>query len=247
MAVGAARSTRRSLHGQVAHEIGVRILGGELAPGSLLPSEAALGDQLNVSRTSLREGIKLLTAKGLVESRPKTGTRVLGRDRWNMFDRDVLGWRLEVLPTATIVEDLFEIRRMIEPSAAALAAERGVSQEIADIQRAYDAMVAARADPAVVVGPDLEFHRSILVATQNELLISLGALIESALATSFEISNAAPNALAHGLSDHEMVMNAIVARDAAGSRRAMEALLDGAIKDVRTMLAQSPGRRRVDG
>ena len=251
--VGAGRFPRRSLHGRVAHEIGLRILGGDLAPGALLPSEAVLGGQLNVSRTSLREGIKLLAAKGLIESRPKTGTRVRGRDQWNMLDRDVLGWRLEALPTETIVEDLFEVRRMIEPAAAALAAERGTPEELAGIKSAYEAMEAAGDDPVAVTEPDLWFHRGILAATHNELLISLGGLIESALSTSFEISNSAPEARFHGLVTHGPVAKAIAVRDAAAARVAMERLLDGAINDVRTILAdggrnvsaQAPPRARA--
>ena len=239
MALGAGRFARRSLHGQVAHEIGLRILGGDLAPGAFLPSEAVLGTQLNVSRTSLREGIKLLAAKGLVESRPKTGTRVLGRDRWNMLDRDVLGWRLEALPTETIVEDLFEVRRMIEPSAAAHAATRRTAEELAGIRLAYEEMEAAGDDPVAVTEPDLRFHRGILTATHNELLISLLGLIESALATSLKISNSAPDARFHGLESHKPVLDAITEQDAQAAHSAMERLLDGAMNDVRTTLAKN--------
>ena len=239
MALGAGRFARRSLHGQVAHEIGLRILGGDLAPGALLPSEAVLGTQLNVSRTSLREGIKLLAAKGLVESRPKTGTRVLGRDRWNMLDRDVLGWRLEALPTETIVEDLFEVRRMIEPSAAAHAAKRRTADELAGLRDAFEAMEAAGDDPVAVNEHDLRFHRGILTATHNELLISLGGLIESALATSLKISNSSEDARFHGQASHRPVLEAITVQDAAAAQAAMERLLDGAIDDVRTILAEN--------
>ncbi len=238
MAFGAGRFPRRSLHGQVAHEIGLRILGGHLAPGALLPSEAVLGTELNVSRTSLREGMKLLAAKGLVESRPKTGTRVLNRDQWNMLDRDVLGWRLEALPTETIVEDLFEVRRMIEPVAATHAASRRTAEELADMRAAYDEMAAGGDDPAAITGPDLRFHRAILTATHNELLISMGALIESALVTSMKISNASPYARLNGQVTHRPVLDAIAAQDPEAAKTAMERLLDGAMEDVRLFLAK---------
>ncbi len=90
--------SKRSRHGQVAHEIGIRIMSGELAIGATPPNEAEFSGRLNVSRTALRESIKVLAAKGLLESRPKIGTRVRPRAAWNMLDPDVLAWRLEALP-----------------------------------------------------------------------------------------------------------------------------------------------------
>ena len=121
---GARTYSTRSLHGQVAHQIGERILRGDIAPGQSLPNEADLSEELNVSRTALREAIKVLAAKGLLESRPKTGTRVRSRDNWNMLDPDVLAWLFADGPNAAASEMLFEIREIFEPSAAAMAATR---------------------------------------------------------------------------------------------------------------------------
>lgn len=105
--------SRRSLHGQVAHDIGRRILGGLVKPGELLPSETELSQRLGVSRTALREAIKVLAGKGLIESRPKTGTRVRPRETWNFLDPDVLTWAFDGNTPEHYVDELYELRRVI--------------------------------------------------------------------------------------------------------------------------------------
>ena len=107
--------SRRSLHGQVANEIAQRIMSGEFAPGTILPNEAEFSVRLKVSRTALREAIKVLAAKGLVESRPKIGTRIRPRDHWNMLDPDVLAWQFATDNVTRFADDLFEVRQIIEP------------------------------------------------------------------------------------------------------------------------------------
>src|SRR5919108_94538 len=116
---------RRGLHGAVVHEIGVRIVRGELEPGDTLP-ENGLADEPAVSRTVVREAIKVLAAKRLVESRPKTGTRVRPRRDWNLLDPDVLAWQVEAGADTDFLAQALEVRRMIEPAAARLAAERAI-------------------------------------------------------------------------------------------------------------------------
>src|SRR5437660_12133093 len=120
---------RRGLHGAVVHEIGVRIIRGDLTPGEPLPTEDELGSQLGASRTVLREAVKVLAAKRLVESRPKTGTRVRPRRDWNLLDPDVLAWQVEAGADADFLAQALEIRRMIEPAAARLAAERATGEQ----------------------------------------------------------------------------------------------------------------------
>jgi DNA-binding FadR family transcriptional regulator len=223
--------SRRSLHGQVAHEIGARIIRGELAPGETLPSESDLSLELKVSRTALREAIKLLAAKGLVESRPKTGTRIRPRSSWNMLDPDVLNWLVTDGAFEDYADDLFEMRRVIEPAAAAIAAGRADRAAVCAIKKAYRDMVTAGEDIEAGVDPDLRFHQSILAATGNEFIAPLGALIDSALATSFRISSSRPGARINSLPRHEAVLNAIVAGDAEGARKAMDELLRDAVND----------------
>ena len=112
---------RRGLHGELVHDIGVRILGGELKPGDSVVAER---DDQDVSRTVVREAVKVLAAKGLIASRPKTGTQVRERRYWHMLDPDVLAWRLEAEPGDDFYMTVFETRRLIEPAVAALAATR---------------------------------------------------------------------------------------------------------------------------
>jgi len=229
--------SKRSLHGQVAHDLGGRIMCGELAPGAVLPNEADLSASLRVSRTSLREAIKVLAAKGLVESRPKTGTRVRPRADWNVLDPDVLAWQFAAGPFARFIEDLFELRQMIEPQAAAMAARRAGPAEIERIEQAYLGMEEAGNDSDLWIDPDLRFHQAIIRATGNELLWPLGAIIETALATSFRLSSAQWDGPIHSLPLHWAIFDAIRKRDAAAAQAAMHRLLDGAADDVRRALA----------
>src|ERR687887_1744910 len=127
---------RRGLHGAVVHEIGVRILDGELKPGDTLPDNGSLTES-EVSRTVVREAIKVLAAKGLVESRPKTGTRVRRREDWNLLDPDVLAWLQDDDVSEEMLRKLTEVRRIIEPAAAELAAARAGAREIAAMQNAF--------------------------------------------------------------------------------------------------------------
>jgi len=247
---GGSRLTysNRSLHGQVAHDIGARILRGDLEPGAPLPTEADFSIRLKVSRTALREAIKVLAAKGLVESRPKTGTRVRPRDDWNLLDPDVLAWQLAAGPVERFVSDLFELRQMIEPPAAAIAARRATPAEIRRIAQAYAAMEGAGNDNERWIDPDLRFHLAIMRATGNELLGPLGAMIETALITSFRLSAANPEGPRHSLPLHSAILAAIRRRDATAAAAAMQRLLAGAAEDVRRALetdrmSQAPRRR----
>lgn len=230
----------RSLHGKVAHDLGARILGGALPPGAVLPNETLLSVELSVSRTALREAIKVLGAKGLVESRPKTGTRVRPRSEWNMLDPDILAWQFAATPIDRFTQNLFEVRRIIEPPAAALAATRGDEKAIAQIAAAFAELEAAGDDVEASIGPDLRFHQAILAATDNELLIPLGALIETALASGFRLSNRNTGARLMSVPRHRDVLRAIQAHDAEGARQAMVDLLDNAIEGVHRVIGIRP-------
>src|SRR4029078_2556995 len=131
---------KRGLHGSVVHEIGVRILEGELKPGDTLPDNGSLAEP-EVSRTVVGEAIKVLAAKGLVESRPKVGTRVRPRRDWNLLDPDVLAWQVEAGADASFPAQALELRRMIEPAAARLAADRADESQIAALYAAYEEML----------------------------------------------------------------------------------------------------------
>ncbi len=234
--------SRRSLHGQVAHDIGRRILGGLVKPGELLPSETELSQRLGVSRTALREAIMVLTGKGLIESRPKTGTRVRPRETWNFLDPDVLTWAFDGNTPEHYVDELYELRRVIEPAAAAFAADRASVADIARMEAAFEAMTAAGDDGRAFAAPDMTFHLAILRATGNELLRSLGSVVEVALAISIKLSIASPKGHRHSLPLHGAVLKAIRRHDGAGAREAMMLLIDISKRDITAGIAIQAGQ-----
>ena len=126
------------IHGTIAHDIGVEIVSGIRKPGDIFGGEIEASDALDVSRTVYREAIRILAAKGLIESRPKAGTRVNPRSRWNLLDPDVLGWTFEGEPDTQFILDLFELRGIIEPAAAALAYGRRSKADMAAMRSALD-------------------------------------------------------------------------------------------------------------
>ena len=235
---GSRTFSRRSIHGQIAHEIGQRILRGDFPPGAVLPNEAAFSIELKVSRTALREAIKVLAAKGLVDSRPKIGTRVRPRDQWNMLDPDVLAWSFSVGDTERHAVNLTEMRRILEPAAAALAAERATPEQLVRIGEAYEAMAEAGEDLAAGLAPDLRFHQAILEATGNEFMAPLGYLIESALAASIKLSSSYPGARTSSLPLHFAVLEGIRARDPARANAAMLKLLQETRADIDRVLSR---------
>ena len=214
---------------------------GELRPDTPLPTEAVWSVQLGVSRTALREAIKVLAAKGLIASQPKTGTRVRPREEWNFLDPDVLVWRFSTGLIETHIRDVFQLRRVIEPAAAALAAERADDPGVRRMEQAFRGMEAAGDDGEKFEEPDRRFHQAILRLTGNEMIGSLGMLIETALLMSFRLSNDNPRGQGHSLPMHRDVLAAIRNRQPQRARKAMERLLEQSERDVRQAVA---ARRR---
>ena len=205
----------------------------------MIPTEMELAESLGVARTSVREALGKLKAKGMLASRQKTGTRVLPRMQWNMLDEEVLRWCWSDHGRERTALHLTQLRRIVEPAACEIAAALASDTDIAAIERAYRAMDAAGTDPVAFAGPDLEFHRGILRATGNPFLISLGATIETALRLSFELSTRQPGAPRRGLPMHRDVLDAIWARKPAEARLAMEALLGLTESNIQRGLSQA--------
>lgn len=169
-----------SVHASLANEIGMRIVRGDYPPGAILPNEAKWSETFSVSRSAVREAIKMLMAKSLLSSRPKVGSWVEPRERWNLLDRDVLGWYASAPDREAFLRTVQEFRHIIEPEATALAAERRSEEQMAEISLACREMREA-SSLAVRTQADTRFHLAILRASGNELLVPLGVLIESAL------------------------------------------------------------------
>ena len=235
-AVQRRRSSGRRLRGAVAHKLGVAIVTGQFAPGETLSGEVAFAEELNVSRGAYREAIQVLTAKGLVESRPKAGTRVLPRQRWNLLDPDVLAWAFTGEPDAQLVRSLFELRLVIEPAAAALAAMRRDKAELKVMRDALAAM--KRHSLATDQGrqADRAFHDAILQATQNDAMVVLSASIGAAVNWTTHYKQRLRALPRDPIPDHARVFDAIAAEDADEASAAMRALVELALEDTRSAM-----------
>jgi len=222
--IGGERLIGTSVHVSVAHEIGSRIVRGDFPPGTNLPNEAQWAENFRVSRSAVREAIKMLMAKGLLTSRPKVGTWVESKDRWNLLDRDVLNWYASAPDAMSFLATVQEFRYIIEPEAAALAAERRSEEEMAEISRAVYEMGTA---PTLTerTRADTRFHLAVLKATHNDLLIPLGTLIESALNTLFVYVTREANSLRHAQDLHEAIEEKIRLRQPEEARIAVRRLL----------------------
>ena len=216
------------MHGRLVEQIGRRILGGELAPGAMLPREAELVQELGISRTAVREAIKVLAAKGLVESRQKLGMRVRPERAWNLLDPDVLAWQAASGPSPELIEHLVELRRMIEPAAARLAATRRSAEQLQALASALADMTAAVDDPLAYYRADLAFHRAVFAASGNPFVDRLGAIVSAVLEVSFRLQRRSLIPMAVGLAMHERVLDAVRARDADAAERAMDEIIEEA-------------------
>lgn len=230
-----------SLHAKLLDRLGQAIVRAEFAPGDPLPNADDWSAAYGVSRTVLREVIKVLAGKGMVESRPKIGTRIRDRSEWNFLDPDVLAWRYGGTTDFTDARSLFELRRAIEPMAGSLAAQRAGKDEIGKLEQLYERMELCVDDNDRFAQADLDFHQAILRMTGNELFGSLAALTETAMLISFRLSDDNPYGQRPSLPLHRRVCDCIAARDPDGARDALIQLLDLAEADVNRSLA---ARRR---
>lgn len=228
----------RNIHDYLSHKLGREIVGGFYQPGDQLPNELDLRDHLSVSRAALREAYRVLTAKGLISSRQNVGTRVRPSSEWNMLDPDVLQWHLDAGLSEAFLVNLFDLRQIIEPAAAERAARVGSPEAIAEIEAAYADMARNKDGSGDLTGADVRFHRSILAATNNPLMASLGALIQTALVGSFQMGWPSADTMTDvRLMQHRVILDAILARDAKAAHSRMTALLDISMEDVRRALA----------
>jgi DNA-binding FadR family transcriptional regulator len=226
------KPSARRFHGTIAHDLGVAILSGTYAPGALLPGEIEFSEQLHVSRSVYREALRILIAKGLVESRPKAGTRVTQRDQWNLLDPDLLAWMFETEPEPDFIRDLFELRAIVEPAAAALAARRRNGEQLSRMGHALEEM--ARHTLATEAGRDADqlFHRTVLQATRNSPLTALASTIEAAVGWTTIYKQRKRKLARDPVPDHRALFHAIADGDGDAARAAMDELLRLAFLDL---------------
>ena len=221
---GASFMAGSSVHASLANEIGLRIVRGDYPPGTILPNEAKWSETFEVSRSAVREAIKMLMAKSLLSSRPKVGSWVEPRERWNLLDRDVLGWYAMAPDRESFLRTVQEFRHIIEPEATALAAERRTDEQVAEISAACREMGEATT-LASRTQADTRFHLAILRASGNELLVPLGVLIESALNNLFVYVTRELNDVRHAQKLHEAIERNVRLKRPEAARAAVRKLL----------------------
>jgi GntR family transcriptional regulator, galactonate operon transcriptional repressor len=237
-----------TLHRQVLNQMGEQICSGKFAPGDILPAEPVLAEQMQVSRITIRETMKSLSAKGMLEVRRRYGTVVLPRSQWQLFDPDVITWRARAgTVDEGLIQDLMELRLIIEPNAAKLAARRATDEDRIAVRRAFKAMERAVAGHGDYVPADLAFHGAILTACHNQFVQQMQNALSAILRTSFELSSEIAGGPARSLPMHEALCVAIEKGDAPAAEAAVLTLIERAEKDFedRDRLKQTANDRPV--
>jgi DNA-binding FadR family transcriptional regulator len=240
--ISPTRMPAKNAHASTVEALGKSIVAGQYPVGTSLPPEPQLCENFGVSRTVVRESIKSLVAKGLLVTGPKLGTRVLPEDQWNWFDPDVVSWLSQKRLSADFLRDLQELRRIVEPAAIRLAAERATPQALSSIEIAFSGMKNAVENGGDYVTHDLRFHQGLLQASGNRLLVQMSKVLGALLRTSFEISTVKKNGPALSLSMHREVLDAVTARQPDRAEAAILRLIDGAKHDIESVLSS---RRRI--
>lgn len=228
----------RTHHGHVMRDLGLKIISGAYPENSILPGDTELLQRFGVSRTVLREALKTLAAKGLIQPKAKIGTRVLERSHWNLFDPDILVWHFEAGATADFLASIVEMRLALEPEAAGLAALRRTDKQLETLFTWVERMGEAKESASDFVYSDLQFHIAVAEASGNPFMRSISALIEVALVTTFTISSPIPNSESHIRS---------VARHAAIAVAIRDGNVEAAKAAMRVVIAEGAERVLVAG
>jgi DNA-binding FadR family transcriptional regulator len=224
-----------NLSQRMVQELGRSIICGDYSSEGL-PTEAELCEKFGVSRSAVREAVKMLSAKGLVSSKPRQGISILAEEDWNIFDPDLLRWSLESHPSKRVLKEFLQMRIAIEPEACALAARYAEPSKIEAIEAALESMKAAEEGSEADIQADIDFHVSILYASNNRFYIRLRDFIQTALRVS--ISHTSPIKGNHFAvyEDHAKIFNAIKNRNPERAKNAMLLLIDEALTFVEESL-----------
>lgn len=240
------KNIRRKLYEYVVDELGLRIIRGDYHSGDTLPNEESLCKELEVSRGVLREAMKVLIQKGLVESKPKIGTVILPRHSWNLFDPDVLIWKYQAGNKREFLKNVMEVRRIIEAEASKFAAERANTEEIARIRALYDHMAAmlSKQNPDAadsiesLMLNDLRFHSAILEASGNELIAQIGHTMRQALLTARQSDRQDVEAQKATMPSHWQIVEAISRHDSEQAYQAARRHIDQVWQEMQEQLVQ---------
>ncbi|MEG3765316.1 FadR/GntR family transcriptional regulator [Alteromonas sp. 14N.309.X.WAT.G.H12] len=222
-----------SLSVQVAKEIGRRIVAGSLEPGTLLEEENSLAERYQVSRVVIRDAVKILVGKGLLDVRRGIGTKVRPRSEWILLDDDVLAWHVTAPPNEHFISQLMDVRLAFEPKAARWAAERADPEALKEIEKAVIRMEQESGSLEKFIVADALFHRAVLRAAHNEFLTSMEGMIYSALLVSVRITNQDPRKNSDSVKFHRDVYEKIASGDGEGAETLTAKLLNDAIRRLK--------------
>ena len=238
-----SRAKSLRLHGTIARKLGIAIVSGRYKPGDLLDGEIASSEQFEVSRTAYREAVRILAAKGLVDARPKVGTRINPQAKWALLDPDVLDWTFESEPDLELLNSLFELRNVVESAAAGLAATRRSAAHLKAMRTALEGMSKYTLATEEGRQADLDFHATLLDATNNPFMISLTNGVSAAISTTTMFKQRKRPLRRDPLPDHLRVFEAIAERDPGKAQQAMSELIELARMD--TPISRKGGSRRA--
>lgn len=227
----------------IAHNLGVAIVTGVYASRNPIPIEAELCRQYSASRSVLREAVKILTAKGLLGSRPRLGTWVQPEGKWNLLDPDVLGWLLERKFSPALLIEFTEIRLAVEPGAAALAARVADPADKAAIRDAIKRMQAADCGDDDPLDSDIAFHVAVLRASRNRFYAQLTGFTATALRFSIRTTNRYKGVQLASIADHKKVADAIIAGKPAAAGEAMRKIIQETLDLITKREALQAARR----
>ena len=199
----------RNLTQQLTHKLGEDIVSGVYPIGMGMPSEAELCEQFNISRSATREAVKMLSAKGLISSRPKQGIKVNPESKWNLFDTDILSWILKSKPSLNLLKEFNQVRFAIEPIAAKLAAENATPIQIKNLERALNNISHTDTSLEDQLDAHIEFLNMILLASGNRFFIQLTQFVNAALRVSIRYVNNVKGISNTDVTFHKKVFEAI--------------------------------------
>lgn len=228
-----------NLSQRMTQELGRAIVCGEFDPSHSLPTEADLCARFGVSRTAVREAVKMLSAKGLINSRPRQGIRILPEEEWNIFDPDLLRWSLEGKPSLRVLKEFQQMRIAIEPEAAALGARFAKPARIAIIGQAFERMRDAGENHELALVADVDFHIAILYSSENRFFIRMRDFVRTALNASIRHTNTMKADQAAVIEEHAKVFRAIESGKPEQAKRAMFLLIEEALGFIEQAIAET--------
>lgn len=237
-----AGNTSENLSLRTAREIGLLIISGEFSSDHPLPVEADMMTRFDVSRNVVRDAVKMLAGKGMLRTVRRAGTFVQPKQKWNLLDTEALAWTVSSHShKIALIGQLTQLRSILEPEVAALAANNATVTQTLRLHEAYDEMERHRNNAKKAIEADIAFHERLFEASHNDLICSLLPALTTLLRADFEFSINAGEGFIRNLEEHRLIAEAVRLRDPDAARRSMRTLLQNNEEDIREMLKDSNG------